>query len=387
MRSGVSRRWLEVVLSLLVLSAGFLMARHLILSRPRPPAREKKRPVLVVKTLRVTPRPFVYRVETTGTVVAPRRLELASEVAGKVIWVSPRLWPGVRVRKGELLVRIDPTDYRAALSRARARLREAERTLAELSAQARQSVAEWRVLHPGVPPPPLVAKKPELAAARAEVVAAREEVEKARADLARTRIRAPFAARVLEVRVEKGDYASPGRVLAVLYPLAGLEVYAPVADYFLPYLTVPGLNAPAGTPGSPVEVLWEAGPEVFRYHGRVLRVGGEVEEKTRLLPLYLRVQPDPGSPELLPGVFVRIRIYGKKYPRTFEIPPEALVRVLGQTFVWVVDRSGKLVKRPVRVLFQDEKRVVISAGLSAGEKVVAQRLPGALPGMLVRERP
>jgi len=380
------RGLLQALAAFLILAMGLGISYHLISSRPKPPAKRREKPVLVVKTVEVKPQAFTYTVETTGTVVAPRQIELSAEVSGKIIYVSPKLLPGEVVLEDEVLIKIDPTDYEAAVARAEAELKQAERVLAELSAEAERSVAEWRALHPESPPPPLVAKKPQLAEARAEVSAARAALKKARTDLKRTEIRAPYKARVLEVHAEVGNYASPGRILAVLYPLSGLEIYAPVADHFLPYLTVPGLNAPAKAPGSPAEIFWEAGEAVFRYPGRIIRAAGAVEEKTRLLPLYLRAQESSQTPPLLPGVFVTVRILGRSFPEVFILPKEALNRNLGKTFVWVVNSEERLERRPVKVLYEDEKRVVVTEGLLAGEKVVAQRLRGAVSGMLVRER-
>ncbi|OAQ21138.1 efflux RND transporter periplasmic adaptor subunit [Thermosulfurimonas dismutans] len=380
------RGLLQALAASLILAMGLGISYHLISSRPKPPAKRREKPVLVVKTVEVKPQAFTYTVETTGTVVAPRQIELSAEVSGKIIYVSPKLLPGEVVLEDEVLIKIDPTDYEAAVVRAEAELKQAERVLAELSAEAERSVAEWRALHPESPPPPLVAKKPQLAEARAAVSAARAALKKARTDLKRTEIRAPYKARVLEVHAEVGSYASPGRILAVLYPLSGLEIYAPVADHFLPYIAVPGLNAPAKAPGSPAEIFWEAGEAVFRYPGRIIRAAGAVEEKTRLLPLYLRAKESSQTPPLLPGVFVTVRILGRSFPEVFILPKEALNRDLGETFVWVVNSEERLERRPVKVLYEDEKRVVVTEGLSAGEKVVAQRLRGAVSGMLVRER-
>ncbi|QJA05351.1 efflux RND transporter periplasmic adaptor subunit [Thermosulfurimonas marina] len=375
--------WRQALAALLVLILGIGLSWYLIHTRKRPPERPQRRPALVVRTMVAKPQPYTYTVETTGEVVASRVAELAAEVSGKVLWVSPRLLPGRVVRAGEILVRLDPTDYQAAVARAEAELREAERALAELSAEAQRARAEWESLHPQVPPPPLAVKEPELSAARARVSAARKNLQKARADLHRTEIRAPFAGRVLSVSVERGSYLVPGRAVATLYPLEGLEVYAPVADHFLPYLRVPGFNTRG--PGSRAAVLWEAGKKVYRYPAQIARLGGKVEEKTRLIPLYLRFTKPP-SPPLLPGVFVTIHLWGRTYPSAFRLPAVALHRSRGQTFVWVVEK-GRLSRRPVKVLQETEKEVVILGGLSGGEHVVIQRLLGALPGTLVTERP
>lgn len=376
------KKWLQAWAALGVLILGVGLSFYLIHTRRRPPRRPQKRPALVVHTLIVRPSAYTYTVETTGEVVAPRVAEVAAEVSGKVLWVSPRLFPGKVVRDGELLAKIDPTDYQAAVARAEAELREAQRALAELSAEAQRARAEWQTLHPGIPPPPLAVKKPELSAARARVSSARAALRKAQKDLARTEIRAPFTGRVLSVSVERGDYLAPGRKVATLYPLHGLEIYALVADHFLPYLEIPGFNTQGA--GSPAELLWEAGKKIWRYPAQVVRLGGAVEKKTRLVPLYLRPSRPP-SPPLLPGVFLTVRLFGKTYPQAFLLPEVALHRRRGETFVWVV-KKGLLLKRPVRVLQENGKEAVIIEGLSPGEHVVAQRLLGALPGTRVRER-
>ncbi len=374
------KTFFQVFLSGLVLLLGLLGAHHLITSKKKPPSRLKKKAVLAVKVVIARSRPYTYTVETTGTVVAPRKAELSSEVPGRLVYMAPDLLPGNVVPKGTVLFRLDPTDYQAALLRAKAELAQAKRALAEIEAEAERSLLEWKRLKGKAPPPPLVIKKPQLLEARARVKAAEAAVEKAERDLERTVIQAPFTGRVLEVRAEVGSYASPGKTLARLYPLSGLEIYAPVADHFLPYLSVPGFNASSG---SKAELIWEAGERFWRYQARVKRLGEEVDPKTRLVPLYLVLEDPSARPPLLPGVFLTVKISGKTYPRAFVLPRRVLHRLRGRPFVWVV-RGERLERRWVKLLSESEKEVVIVKGLKESEEVVLGPLRGGVSGMRVR---
>ncbi len=376
----MGKKILQIIIAIFILVSGILVSVYIIRSKPKPPARRKEIPSFMVRTVVARPSNFTYTVETTGTVVSPRMAEIASEVPGRIVYVSPKLLPGEMVEKGELLICIDKTNYIERVERARLEVKKAERILEETLAEAERSRAEWRMVHPKKPPPPLVAKVPQVEEAKALLSYARATLKRALKDLERTEIRSPFKARVLKVSVEVGDYASPGKVLTVVYPLSGLEILSYTEDLFLPYIKVPGFNS---VRGSPADVFWEMGKKRYLYHGKVVRAGGKIDEKTRLFPLYIKAESKE-NPPLLPGAFVSVNIKGRTFKSVFVLPRESLHRTLGKAFVWLV-KGGRLIKRDVNVIYEGEEKVVVE-GLRDGDVVVAQRLRGATPGTLVKVR-
>ncbi len=376
---------IQLLASVVILAVAVGISYHIVTSKPRLPKREERKAAVSVKSFEVRLKPYVYTVETTGTVVLKRERRITSELSAKVLYVSPKLVPGQMVRRGEVLVRLDPKDYELRVRDARARVEDLKRRILELEELAARQTEEWQEVYPGKEPPPLVKKEPELSSLRAQLEAALFALNKAEEDLKKAVIKAPCEARVLRVEVSEGEFVPVGRVLSVLYCTEDVEVYIPVADHFLPYIRVPGLNIPLRRKGSSVEVTWDAG-RPYSYEGYIVRGGAQVEDRTKLVPLYAKVFPRKGAPELLPGVFVKVRIKGKTFRKAAVIPKSALFRELGKSFVWVISENETLEKRFVEVIYEDEKMAVVSSGLRDGERVVAQRHRGLIPGMKVRER-
>ena len=375
------RRWLQGAVTAVILALGGLLALYLLHTRPELKRRRPAPHPPLVEAVTVQPRAYRVVEEEFGTVRPVRTGEVVPEVAGRVVELSPSLVVGGRFRKGEVLVRLDPRDYEAALAQARGDLAEAERALAEVESEAESSLKEWReILGRREAPPPLVAREPQLAAARARVEAARARLRKARLDLERTVIRAPFDGLVVEESVELGQFVSPGEVLARIYDARAVEVAVPLELKRLAWLLVPGFNAQEG---SPATVLL---PDLSAsWTGRVVRAASRADEKTRLLTVFVRVaDPFSSRPPLLPGFFVRVRLTGRLLEGVFVLPRRALRRRGERFFVHLVDGEGRLAEREVSVVFLSREEAVVDRGLAPGERVVVSRLAAPVPGMAVR---
>ena len=128
---------LLVVICFAVAAAGLMMTSvELKPSMPEPIPR-------VVKVIDVNPQTIRLTVDSQGTIAPRTESELVPEVSGRVIEVSPSLAAGGHFKKGDILLRIDPADYRSTLSRARSTVerREAELELAQFE-HARQKQLE-----------------------------------------------------------------------------------------------------------------------------------------------------------------------------------------------------------------------------------------------------
>ena len=126
---------------------------------------------------------------------------VGAAVAGRVIEVSPSFVPGGFFEKGELLLRIDPFDYRQASVQATGAVAQADLRLATELAEADVARKEWEELGEGKPTP-LTLREPQVAEAQAALASARAALENAERNLERTAIAAPYAGRV---RIEYND--------------------------------------------------------------------------------------------------------------------------------------------------------------------------------------
>lgn len=165
----------------------------------------------------------------TGTVQPSRDIMLSPRVSGEVTFQAPGFVPGETVRKGQLLLRIDPADYYNTLELRKSDLSQAE---ADLNIeQGRQEVArkDYQLIEESLPlqDMDLVLREPQLNAVKARVKAARAAVNQAELNLERTNIRAPFDAHILERNTNLGSQVTPS---ANLGRLVGIETYWIIAN-------------------------------------------------------------------------------------------------------------------------------------------------------------
>ncbi len=376
---------IQTVVTVLLLALGGLGL--VMLTRSKPPLAKKKprlvRPLVQVVKVELSPRRVIIRGE--GTVAPLRQSTLASQVQGRVIYVSPSLVNGGSFQKGQTLLRLERVDYELALALARSRVQEARthlQTVGEESAAAREEWRRFQGKH-GTPPPPLVIKKPQLAEAQAKLQAARAQLRQAELNLKRTEIKAPFQGRVIEKFVDLGHYLRPGERVATIFSTEAAEVTVPLDDRDLAWIQVPGFTGPG--PGSPAQVRAEPAGRRQSWPGRVVRTQGRIDPRTRLVPVVVQVaHPYARRPPLVPGMFVEVEIQGRLLEGAALLPRSAL-RAGG--VIWVVDQRGRLHFRRVKVARTSDDRVLVQEGLKQGELAVVSNLAAVTPGMAVHPVP
>lgn len=328
-----------------------------------------------------------------GVVESQRVVSLMAEVVGKLVEVNPSLVPGGRVREGEILVRIEASDYRAILEqskaakeRAKMAVADAELALEQEEARRKQALRDWAKLGKGEPSD-LLARKPQiasvqasLASARAEVVSAEAEIKRAALNLERTVIRAPFDSVVRRESVEVGAVVGQGSEIATLFSERNLEVQLPLklADYAL--LQRDGNGQVVGE----VQLTGKLGERVVIWPGRVLRTSGEVERGALTAGVVIAVEPADGEGELRfppTGLFLEAKLKGQALSGAVQIPREA---VRDGSRAAIVGTDGLLEFRDLEVVRATRMSVIVQSGVKAGEQVILTRLSGATAGMKVQ---
>ncbi|RMG31453.1 MAG: efflux RND transporter periplasmic adaptor subunit [Gammaproteobacteria bacterium] len=313
-----------------------------------PPA--PRRPPARVTTLRVAPVAYRPRLERGCRVESATRVRLRSPEAGIVKAVNADV--GDRVRRGEVLVRLDERLLAAELDKARARRRQARLDLDRLEhLQDRRLVTED-------------------ARARARTALAQAQAEERLLELrlARLRIRAPFDGVVSAREVDPGEAVPGGAPLLTLIAPGDLRIRAELPAGRLP-ASLDGL-AFAVRPARP-GAAWTA--------ARLESLGPEALPGSGLVPLRLR--PAAPLPGLLPGVPCRLRV---QLPprRGLLVPIDALRRDAAGEYVFVV-HGGRARRRAVRSGAVHGARIEILAGLHAGEQVVVRGFLGLRDGAAV----
>jgi RND family efflux transporter MFP subunit len=379
------KTWLKFALPALILIAGAAAAAGFVKMKPQAKRGAPVAAEPAVHVLTVAPTTVRAKVHGTGTVRAAREVQMAPEVAGRVVFQSDKLVPGGRFRAGETLLRLDDRDYAIAIRQQESLVEKAELDMkVELS---RQGIAskEWELLGDDRPQEQahLALRKPHLAAAQRGLDSAKSGLERAQLQLERTRLKAPFNAIVLNETVEQGQYLGPGTRVATL--VGTDEFWVTVS---LPVERLPGIELPEGDkPGSSATIIQELGNQgTIERTGKVLRLSGQLDPQTRTAQLLVAV-PKPLDGEsavpLLPGSFVRVDIEGRELSEVYEVPRAALVD--GDT-LWVVDGKSRLLRRKVVLAWRFEASgvVYVSEGLVPGDRVVTTPLALPIDGMKVR---
>ncbi|MDD3762392.1 MAG: efflux RND transporter periplasmic adaptor subunit [Nevskiales bacterium] len=370
--------WLFVALTVGVLIAAIVISKVLLSTAPSAERRHPQRAARLVDVTVVHPASEPVTLTAYGQVAASQQVQLSAQVAGVITALGDAFVPGRRVREGEMLVQIDPRDYRLTLASAEASLASAEANLT--LEQGNQAVARGDVelldLQVDTGERALMLREPQLKAAQASVASARAAVERARLDLARTTLRAPFDALVLSRNVGVGTQVN-GRV-TVLGELAAAEPFW--VTLLLPVEDVQWIDDPESgrTSGSTVELADATRPDVTAWRGRVIEIIDAVEAQGRRAQVLVEVTPESNAPPLLLGTYVQARIHGRALENAFRLDPAWLQ---GDR-VWTV-RDDVLAAVKVDVRFRDERSVLVS-GLRDGERIVSSLLAGAVDGMRVR---
>ena len=384
--SKTRRRLFHIAVAIILVVLGVLGMRAFTASKSQLEKRKPSAPVPMVRTIEVKTGPQSVFVRGEGTVRPLQQITLVPQVAGKVVYISPSLVNGGEFSRDEILLRIDPVDYRLAVTLAEAKVKNSESNLQLAEEEASAALEEWRLHGAGVSqinskPPPLVAKEPQLSAARAKLAADKADLEKALLNLERTQLKAPFDGRVSQENVDIGQYISPGQSLATLYSTEAAEIVLPLEDKDLLWFHVPGFTPGNGT-GSLATIRAHVAGRELSWSGQVVRAEGELDARTRMINVVVRVEkPYAKMPPLPVGLYVTVDIRGRTLPHAAVIPRAALHQ---GDVVWVVDNDGRLHFRNVDVARVQGDEVMVQAGLEKGERVVITLLKAVTDGMAVR---
>lgn len=383
------RLFIQLGLVLLFVAAGAAALAVLALSK-KPPTRKKPEvQAPIVQTITAKNEALTVTVIGEGTVSPLHEATLATEVAGSVIYCAPELVNGGSFKKGQVLMRIDPRDYRLAVTLAQAEVEAAETTLKVGEEEAAAAVEEWRLVNkdagrPIGEPPPLVAKKPYLEQYRARLAAARAQLERARLDLKRTELTAPFDGRVVSKQVDLGQFLNRGQSVASVFSTQVAQIEVHLEDADLAWLKVPGFTAKQGQ-GSLATIRASFAGRDLSWQGRVVRALSKVDQRTRLVGVVVEVDhPYATLPPLSMGMFVKVYFQGKSLPSATILPRSVLRQ---GDVVWVVDKTDRLRFTKVKVARVEGSTALLNPGLPAGTKVVTSNLKAVSDGMAVRLAP
>ncbi|MFZ5485645.1 MAG: efflux RND transporter periplasmic adaptor subunit [Pseudomonadota bacterium] len=348
-----------------------------------------QRPPPEVGVVTVQPGEVGLVTELPGRVEAFRIAQVRARVAGIV---QKRLFrEGSDVKAGELLYAIDPAPYQAALQSAEAALARSQANLLQATALAERYkplVAVNAVSKQDYDNAAAAQKQAE-----ADVAAGKAAVQTARINLGYASVTAPIAGRIGRALVTEGALVGQGEATQ----LAVIQQIDPVYVNFTQSATevmqlrnamAAGQLQRAGNENAArVRIALEDGSE-YALPGKLLFSDLTVDQATGQITLRAEV-PNPKG-DLLPGLYVRVRVEQAQLPNGITVPQQAVTRTQQGDTVTVVSPDGKLSPRKVKVGAARGNQWVVLDGLKAGEQVMVdgfQKLMMLPPGTPVKAVP
>ncbi len=362
------RRWLRVVIALVVLAIGAKVAQSQF---------GGKTSVDTVTVALSYPSQSYTLLNATGYVVAQRKASLSSKATGRLEWLG--VLEGSKVKKDEIVARLENRDVSATLGQAQANIKVAQANLAQGQAELTDAQANFKRTSELLAQKFITSSAYDTAQARlnkarasiagyeAAITAARANAQVAQVALDQTLIRAPFDAVVLTKSANVGDNITPyssaadskGAVVTIA-DMSTLEVEADVSESNLSKIRV----------DQPAEITLDAFPELH-LAGTVSRMVPTVDRSKATLLVKVRFADH--DPRVLPDMSAKVAFLSKAVPAEDRqaittVQAGAITSRDGKPVVFMVD--GDKVKQIAVTQGRKLGELVEVKGVKAGDKVV-----------------
>ncbi|MFG6432835.1 efflux RND transporter periplasmic adaptor subunit [Roseateles sp. LYH14W] len=346
---------------------------------PAPPPPE-------VGVITATPGRADLTTELPGRLEAFRIAQVRARAAGIL---QRRLFnEGSDVKAGQPLFEIDAAPYRATLASAQAQLARGEANLMQAQALAdryaplakSQAVSQQEALN----------AQASAQQAKADVAAGKAAVQTAQINLGYATVTAPIAGRIGRALVTEGALVGQGEAtpLAIVQQVDKLYVNftQPANEVMRLRAALAGgqLQRAAGKEAAQVQVVLEDG-SVYAHPGRLLFSDLSVDASTGQITLRAEL-PNPQG-QLLPGLYVRVRLAQAEVADGIWLPQQAVSRTAQGDTVLVIGEDGSVTARPVKLGPPRAGQALVLAGLKPGEKVIVDGLQRARAGGKARPVP
>ena len=339
-------------------------------------------PEVVVETVKVESLPleFEYPARTAGF----REVQVRAQVSG--ILQERTYTEGSAVKQSQVLFRIDPRPYQAALARAKgavaqeqARYRQTERDLKRIRELQKKGFASESELDNAIS---------NFEQSKANIEAAKAELQAKQIDLDYTTVKAPISGITSKETVSEGSLMVAGDPNASL--LTNITQLDPMyVNFAAPDREVSrvrdglrdGSFVLEGGERMSVKLMFGDGTS-YPLEGQVDFTDSLIDRSTGTVSARA-VVPNPNL-ALMPGQFIRVVVKGISKPNAITVPERAISQGPNGTFVYVVDDQGLARVRVVTTEHTAKGRWAVEGGIVAGDQVIVEGLPKVKPNIQVK---
>lgn len=346
----------------------------------KPQAAQQERPPTKVSVAEVIQHPVNEWDELTGRLEAPQSVVIRARVSGYIDQIA--FAEGAMVKKGDLLVQIDPRPFAAEVNRLEAQLQRARATLKRADSEAKRG--EQLRASKVIGGEEADARASTASEAKAAVAATQAQLDAAYLNLSFTEVRAPIDGRVSRAELTAGNLVQADESrLTTLVSTDKVYAYFDIDEGV--YLKYEAMTRQGDLGAAAPVYLGLSNEEGHPHLGQMDFVDNQVNPKTGTIRG--RAVFDNGDGQFTPGLYVRLKLVGSANYNATLISDAAIGTDLGKKFVLVLDKDNKVAYRAIELGPKLEGLRIVRAGLNKGEKIVVNGLQRVRSGMPVDPQP
>ena len=310
--------------------------------------------------------------------------QIQPQVTGYLIKQDYR--EGSFVHKDDVLFEIDPRPFQAVLDQAKAQLAQAEAQLENATLNVNRDIPEAEAN--AIPHSQLENDTQLQLAAKATVAASRATVEQAALNLSFTKVRSLISGIAGITQVQVGNLVTPATILTAVSQVDPIKTYFPIGaeDYLriADKIHPETVNLLSSAAPIPLQLILENGSP-YAHDGSILFADRQVDQQTGTIRI-VGAFANPGN-ILRPGQYGKVRAVTQILKGALLIPQRAVSQLQGSNQVAVVGPDNKISLRAVQTGERVDTMWIISSGLKAGDRVVAEGTQKANEGSTVTPVP
>ena len=348
---------------------------------------EKKIPVIteVVSPMEIRPEFLFF-----GRVTGKNEIKIVSRLSGKIIYVSEKFFNSNEVKKGEVLLKIDPFEFEQDLIRKKAAVDEfkielnktnlmvretrKQLELAEEDLNRKQKLFGNTVSQKALDDAALKVSKAKtqfskenfkINTIKVNLKQAEAALKVAKKNLSFAYYKAPFTGTVTDNVVDIGSEIKSGEILGKLVNTSELE-----AKFFVGESKFTELGTDDELNGKQIKIRWQKSKFNKIYKAQIIRIDSVIREELAGLNMYARIDNISDNDPIRPGVFIEALLEGNPVENAIKVPENS---VYEDRYVYLL-KENNAVRAEIRVDGYIDNHLIISGDFKQGDQIILTRI-------------